>query len=329
MAAWLAHLRAEAHVQMGEWDAAAMLLDRADAILAETPDQPFLPEALGMVRGELALGRGLFATAVETLNLLVPEVDERAGRSFKRLVRVGLARALLTEGEPARAHASLAPLIDRWEPDDEGPFMLSALLPMAAAEVASVLGDAEGAARWSAELAALGSGARADYAQALAGLVGGAAEDGAVIEAAARTVEADGRRWEGAWMLATGAEAARRGGDAGRAGDLAAAALQRFREMETDGWCGHCERLLRRLGRRVPGRRGARGPGGLTARELEVLGLVVDGLSDRAIAERLVIAEGTAGRHVSNVFMKLGAHSRLEAARIAAERGLLGSVERA
>jgi DNA-binding NarL/FixJ family response regulator len=62
--------------------------------------------------------------------------------------------------------------------------------------------------------------------------------------------------------------------------------------------------------------------------QLEVRGLVVDGLSNRAIAERLVISEGTAGRHVSNVFAKLGAHSRLEAARIAAEQGLLRSADR-
>ena len=76
--------------------------------------------------------------------------------------------------------------------------------------------------------------------------------------------------------------------------------------------------------RRVPGRRTPRGPGGLTIREIEVLRLIVAGCSNRGIADRLVISEGTAGRHVSNVYLKLGAHSRLEAARIASERGLLG-----
>jgi DNA-binding NarL/FixJ family response regulator len=107
------------------------------------------------------------------------------------------------------------------------------------------------------------------------------------------------------------------------AAELAAAALERVRAMGAEEWCRRCEALLRRLGRHVPGRRTPRGPGGLTAREAEVLGLIVDGLSNRAIAERLVISEGTAGRHVSNVFAKLGAHSRMEAARIAAERHLL------
>ena len=125
-------------------------------------------------------------------------------------------------------------------------------------------------------------------------------------------------------MSLAGARAAQRAGDADGAADLAGAALDRFRELDCDGWCRACEAILRRLGRRVPGRRTPRGPGGLTIREIEVLRLIVAGCSNRGIADRLVISEGTAGRHVSNVYLKLGAHSRLEAARIASERGLLG-----
>lgn len=62
----------------------------------------------------------------------------------------------MAKGDLAATRASLAPLVARWEPDEEGPFMLSTLLPMAAVEVASALGDTDGAAHWSAELAALG-----------------------------------------------------------------------------------------------------------------------------------------------------------------------------
>jgi len=61
---------------------------------------------------------------------------------------------------------------------------------------------------------------------------------------------------------------------------------------------------------------------GLTPREREVLVLVADGLTNRLIAERLVVSEKTAARHVANVFLKLGVHSRAHAARIAAESGL-------
>ncbi|HET6692610.1 MAG TPA: response regulator [Miltoncostaeaceae bacterium] len=61
----------------------------------------------------------------------------------------------------------------------------------------------------------------------------------------------------------------------------------------------------------------------LTAREVEVLHLLAEGLSNRAIAGRLVISEKTAIRHVSNIFTKLGVHSRAEATRLALDRGLV------
>jgi DNA-binding CsgD family transcriptional regulator len=63
--------------------------------------------------------------------------------------------------------------------------------------------------------------------------------------------------------------------------------------------------------------------GGLTARELEVLALVADGLSDAAIAEALVLSPKTVGHHVSSVLRKLEAPSRSRAAALAHRRGIL------
>jgi DNA-binding NarL/FixJ family response regulator len=79
---------------------------------------------------------------------------------------------------------------------------------------------------------------------------------------------------------------------------------------------------MRELGLRVPlGRRGAtRGnPAGLTARQFEVLGLLVEGLTNAEIAERLVVSPRTAEHHVAAVLTKLGASTRREAAQRAAE----------
>jgi DNA-binding NarL/FixJ family response regulator len=57
---------------------------------------------------------------------------------------------------------------------------------------------------------------------------------------------------------------------------------------------------------------GAAGP--LTDREREVVSLIVRGCTNREIAEELVIAEGTAVRHVANILNKLNLHSRAQVA---------------
>lgn len=69
-------------------------------------------------------------------------------------------------------------------------------------------------------------------------------------------------------------------------------------------------------------------PEGLTPRELEVLRLITRGLTNRAIAETLIISEKTAEVHVRNILSKLGLSSRTQAATYAIERGLLRAIER-
>lgn len=62
----------------------------------------------------------------------------------------------------------------------------------------------------------------------------------------------------------------------------------------------------------------------LTARELEILGLVAQGRTNGEIAKQLFISTKTVSVHVSNILAKLGAAGRTEAAAIARDRGLLG-----
>ena len=86
---------------------------------------------------------------------------------------------------------------------------------------------------------------------------------------------------------------------------------------------------LRELGLRVPaGQRVTTraNPAGLTARQLEVLALVTAGLTNAEIAERLVVSPRTAEHHVAAVLSKLGAATRRDAARRAAELGLVAQV---
>jgi NarL family two-component system response regulator LiaR len=62
---------------------------------------------------------------------------------------------------------------------------------------------------------------------------------------------------------------------------------------------------------------------GITPRELEILGLIAQGLSNREIAEKLFVSENTVKTHSSRLFDKLGAKRRTQAAQIGKEMGLI------
>jgi DNA-binding NarL/FixJ family response regulator len=64
-------------------------------------------------------------------------------------------------------------------------------------------------------------------------------------------------------------------------------------------------------------------PGGLTAREVEVLRLVAEGRSNSQVGKELVISTKTASVHVSNIIAKLGVSSRGEAAAWAHAHGVI------
>lgn len=62
---------------------------------------------------------------------------------------------------------------------------------------------------------------------------------------------------------------------------------------------------------------------GVTPRELEILGLIAKGLSNREIAEMLFVSENTVKTHSSRLFDKLSAKRRTHAVQIAKELGLI------
>ena len=70
-----------------------------------------------------------------------------------------------------------------------------------------------------------------------------------------------------------------------------------------------------------------RGPPGLTAREVEVLGLWPADRRTEQIAQHLVVSPKTVSNHVEHVYAKLGVSSRAAATLYATQQGLLGSYE--
>ncbi|MGN6577299.1 MAG: helix-turn-helix domain-containing protein, partial [Nocardioides sp.] len=100
--------------------------------------------------------------------------------------------------------------------------------------------------------------------------------------------------------------------DRGLAVTEARSALQSFDRLGATAEADRAAAFLRGLG--VRGRTGPRDGAVLSRREQQVLDLVVAGMSNAEIAERLFISVKTAGNHVSNVLTKLGVRSRTEAA---------------
>jgi DNA-binding NarL/FixJ family response regulator len=76
--------------------------------------------------------------------------------------------------------------------------------------------------------------------------------------------------------------------------------------------------LLRRSGSRMAS------ASALTSRELEILGLLADGLATADIARQLFISRKTVGTHIEHILRKLGVHSRTEAVALAYRDGLVG-----
>ena len=103
----------------------------------------------------------------------------------------------------------------------------------------------------------------------------------------------------------------------------AEAALATFRELGAAAWVARAEAMLRRTRSSQPPSAVADGPlSELSRRELEVLTLLAEGLTNHEIAERLVLSEHTVNRHVANILRKLSVPSRAAAASLAARHGV-------
>jgi HD-GYP domain-containing protein (c-di-GMP phosphodiesterase class II)/DNA-binding CsgD family transcriptional regulator len=107
--------------------------------------------------------------------------------------------------------------------------------------------------------------------------------------------------------------------DAHTAEEAAAELRSGVRQALFDG--DAADAVLRAAGHAVKRRR--EWPGGLTNREVEVLRLLVRGLSNKEIGERLVISRKTAGSHVEHIYTKIGVSNRAQASLFAVKHGLM------
>jgi DNA-binding NarL/FixJ family response regulator len=218
---------------------------------------------------------------------------------------------LLAEGRPADALAAL-----RVGLADATRLGRARMLP-AAVDLALAEGEPDYARTLVAELeetaswfATPGLGARADQARAALLMAEGLPSDAIPLLERAGGVYRDQRhRHASAAVHEAMARAHRACGETGRADAAAATALAIYRRLGAEP---DVARLTA-----APDR-----PCGLTDREVEVLTAVAGGATNREVATMLVISEKTVGRHLANIFTKVGVRTRTAAAAWAREHDL-------
>jgi LuxR family transcriptional regulator, maltose regulon positive regulatory protein len=276
----------DAVVRLGELRRRQGRLDEADELFARCEYKPLA--VLG--RGEVALERGNPADASELANRYLRRFPDA-----KRIERcAGLELAI-------RADLQLEAL-------DRADTALTELRALAARAGTRPLRAAVLAAQGRVE-AARGEldAARCSLEDAL-DLLGGT---GAQHEIARLRLELAGV------LITLGRDS--------RARTEADAALDTFRQLGASTETARAEALRSQLPREPVFADDGRPPGPLhelTPREREVLVLVAEGLTNRDIANRLVVSEHTVHRHVTNILHKLGLPSRAAAATVATRHGL-------
>ena len=341
----LAALEGDVLTRLGRWDEAADVMDAGLALDSSGRGTIYLATARGRLealRGDVTAAGRWFGFADE---LAQGQIDADLAGYLAR----ARGEAALVEGDAASAleiaHAGLVPLEGADDHFVRSPLLVLAIQAAAdVAEAARAAHDARAAAEASASVVAHVTelGGRADSAAPMVA----ALRAHALAEASRLDGRSDPEHWTDAahrfaeipdpygvaYARHRAAEAIlRRDGvkaDVGAllrdaaAGASGLGAVPLHRSIET---LARRARVPMHLPEPEPTRPAARrdAPGGLSAREIEVLRLVADGRSNGEIGEALFISRKTAGVHVTHILDKLGVANRVEAAMAASRLGLL------
>ncbi len=327
--AWYTVLEAWATIGAGEWDEAARLLDATETLIDEGERAAWTRLSVQGTRAARLFGLGDLDGAARLWDVAA-ELAEAIGSPMHRAdAEVGIAAIAFVTGDLSRARAGIRTPVDDLLRGSRSLRALELDRWLVVAEVLAATAEFDELEEVATIIRREPGDPWAAYVETLAALDDVAPDDAAArIEATLDAVDARGHVVEAARMcVATSIVLAGRPAGRTAGARLARRAHERFRALGAALWCRLLEQALRELGEPVPRRSG--GAGGLTAREIEVLEALASGLTNRGIAERLVISENTAIRHVANIYGKLGAKNRAAAVRIAAERGLISGEDRA
>jgi LuxR family transcriptional regulator, maltose regulon positive regulatory protein len=291
---------------LGRWDEAERELTRATHDLVDRPTW----SGLAIVRlADLRRRQGRVAEAQELL-------DRAAGNALTPVV---MAEIALDQRDTSAAADLLQPVLRR-VPTQNMTLRASPVELMVRAKATA--GDAEAATPYLEELRSIAAsvGTRPLHASATLaeGLVAAAAGDAeqarARFEDAVELFAASGAAFELARARMELARLLASRGRTNAAAREATLAVRRLDEIGAGGEAARARELLAGLGAPpVARRRATPGEQILTTRELEVLRLVAEGLTDVGIAARLVLSRHTVHRHLQNAYARLGCSSRAAA----------------
>ncbi|GAB3269592.1 LuxR C-terminal-related transcriptional regulator [Arthrobacter pigmenti] len=293
----------------GHWADAMAEVYQACEHLSAQPGNPVMGMAQYQ-RAEILRLRGRYADA---------EAAYREAASYGHRVHPGMALLRLAQGHIQDAYAAIRREVsDAAERPVERSKVLAAYVPIALAA-----GDTDAATLAAGELFDLAERFDSPYLRAMAGSVRGAillsegdyATACTALRAAWWAWQEVVAPYEAARLRVIMARAYHALGDHDTAEmELDAASLV-FEQL------GAAPDLLNIV--EISKRSVAPAAGGLSAREVEVIRLVATGVTNREIANTLVISEKTVSRHISNIFGKLGLSSRTAAAAYAYDHDLI------
>jgi ATP/maltotriose-dependent transcriptional regulator MalT len=307
--------RAQVLQDRGEWVEAIAELERARQRLSDPPHP-----AVGMAHyqlGELLRLRGELSQAEDAY---------RQAHAAGREPQPGLALLRLAEGRADAAAGAIESALDA-----AGDRMSRAQLLPAYAEVMLAVGrqdDARAAVEELDELAEVGGatmlGAFAGQTRGALLLAGGDARAAlGPLRAALVAWQQLGAPYEAAQVRVLLVGACRQLDDHERAELECDVAREVFEQLGAAPALAQLDRLLAEA-LHLTGPPGSSGRSrAITDRELEVLGLVAAGHTNRAIAGEMAISEKTVERHLGNIFTKLGVSNRTAATAYAYDHGLL------